>query len=353
MFESFGFETLTAPRAALYLALALGGCFGFLAQRTRFCFRRALIGEDRRAAMGLWLMALAVAVIGTQGAVAAGVISFEGHRFLSPDLPLGAIVFGGLIFGAGMVLARGCPARLTVLAASGNLRAWMVLLVFAIAAHATLKGVLSPLSSALSGLTLPVGQGASLAWLPGGAMLWSVVFAILALGAALRSGNRLRDLLGAGLLGALVPLGWVGTGFVLFDDFDPVALQSLSFASPWTESLFFIIASSAVPAGFGAGLIGGTILGGFMSALIGREFALMSFSTPRQMVHYSFGGVLMGVGAVMAGGCTIGAGLSGLPAFSLSALLTLVAITIGALATNAAMQGERSPGDLSGMLTRS
>ena len=99
MFESFGFESLTAPQAAVYFALALGLVFGVLAQITRFCFRRSIIGDDRRQAAGVWLTALAVAVLGTQAAVAAGWIGFADHRFMAADLPVLAIVAGGLLFG--------------------------------------------------------------------------------------------------------------------------------------------------------------------------------------------------------------------------------------------------------------
>ena len=63
----------------------------------------------------------------------------------------------------------------------------------------------------------------------------------------------------AALLGALVPLGWVGTGFVLYDDFDPIALESLSFTAPATEALFFTVASTAVAPSFGGGLIAGVV----------------------------------------------------------------------------------------------
>ena len=92
-------------------------------------------------------MALLVAVLGTQYFVTSEIISFDDHRFMG-DFPVVQIVLGGLAFGAGMVLTRGCVGRLTVLGATGNLRAVTALLIFAVVAHATLKGVLSPLRTA-------------------------------------------------------------------------------------------------------------------------------------------------------------------------------------------------------------
>ena len=104
MFETFGFEETTAREVSVLFALGLGVLFGALAQVTRFCFRRAVVGEDRKQAAGIWFLALAVAVLGTQGAVHAGWISFDEHRLLSSELPILAITAGGLLFGVGMVL---------------------------------------------------------------------------------------------------------------------------------------------------------------------------------------------------------------------------------------------------------
>ena len=159
MFETLGLEM--DPRAAsVWFGLALGFGFGALAQLTRFCLRRALIGDmsERASARAVWAMALVVAVIGTQAAVFMGWIDFGGHRFHAETLPVVGLALGGLLFGAGTVLARGCLSRLTVLGASGNLRAAVVVLVAAVAAHATLQGALAPLRSAVNSVTVTVGS---------------------------------------------------------------------------------------------------------------------------------------------------------------------------------------------------
>jgi uncharacterized membrane protein YedE/YeeE len=337
MFESFGFEETTAKEASVLLAALIGLAFGVLAQRTRFCFRRSLVGEDRRQALGIWLTALALAVIGTQAAVAAGWISFDAHRFMASDVPFLAIALGGLLFGAGMVLTRGCISRLTVLTGGGNLRAALVVLVFAVVAHATLKGVLAPLRVALGSVTVNMGENVSLAALPGGALLWAGVIAVAALAYALRSGNRPGQLAMAALIGLLVPAAWVGTGFILLDEFDPIAMESLSFTSPSADTLFWTIASSSIPAGFGTGLLGGVFVGALIASLFAREFRWQSFDAPRQTGRYLTGAAMMGVGGVLAGGCTLGAGLSGVPTLSVAAIEAIVMIALGGLAMQAVL----------------
>lgn len=339
MYESFGFENLTPQQASVWFALGLGLVFGLLAAVTKFCFRRALIGEDRRAARGIWALAFTVAVLGTQAAVWAGLVDFTGHRYLTGEVPVLAIAVGGLLFGVGMVLTRGCVSRLVVLTGSGNLRALLVLTVFAVVAHATLKGVLSPLRTGLGSVTWSVGDYGALAAWPGGSVVWAGVLAVVALAFVLRSGNRAGHLAAAAVLGLLVPLGWVGTGYLLYDEFDPITLESLSFIAPMTEGLFWTIASTAVPAGFGTGLIGGALAGGLVAALAGRSFVWQSFETPAQTGRYIAGGVFMGFGGVLAGGCTIGAGLAGVPTLGLSALLALGFIAIGGLLAHRIVDG--------------
>src|SRR5690606_16574250 len=130
--------------------------------------------------------------------------------------------------------------------------------------------------------------------------------------------NRVGQLVMAAGIGLLVPLAWVGTGFILFDAFDPIALESLSFTSPTAETLFWSIASSSIPAGFGVGLVGGVLVGALVSSLIFGGFKWQSFDTPRQTGRYMAGAEMMGIGGVLAGGCTLGAGLSGVPTLSVA-----------------------------------
>lgn len=331
---------ITPKAASVFLALALGLAFGILAERTKFCFRSALIGDARRTSMGVWLTALAFAIIGTQVAVFAELITFEEHRFFAAGLPILAILVGGVMFGAGMVLTRGCASRLTVLAGTGNLRALFVMILFAITAHATLKGVLAPIRTSLGSVTVDLGSTNSFAALPFGAVFWSALIVLTALGFARRSGVQAKTFVLAATLGLLVPAAWVGTGFVLFDEFDPIALESLSFTSPMADILFWSVASTSIPAGFGTGLIGGVLAGALLASLIFGTFKWQSFEDPAQTGRYIGGAVLMGMGGVLAGGCTVGAGLAGIPTLSFAALIALLAIAAGTFAANALLSRE-------------
>ena len=333
----FGMEPRTLH---LLLGLALGALFGVAAQVSRFCLRRAVAGaeDQRRSAAGVWLTALAVAIIGVQGLSLAGLAAVDGHRWLSSELPILALVAGGVAFGAGMVLTRGCVSRLTVLGATGNLRALLVLVVFAVVAHAMLKGSLAPIRTGLGSVTLN-SPLASLAALPGGAGLWAAILALPLLAFAARSGARARDLALGGVIGLVAVAGWSATSVLLMDEFDPQPVQSVAFTLPWTEALFWTIASTAVPAGFGVGLIGGVFGGAFLSGAARGELTLQSFETPSQTLRYVSGAALMGIGGTLAGGCTVGAGLSGVSTLSVAAIVALLSIVVGAKVTSLALDG--------------
>ena len=325
----------------LLFGLGLGLLFGIAAQVSRFCLRRSVAGEDGadRAGLAVWLLALATAIIGVQWATGAGYAVLDSHRFLSNDIPVAAILLGGLMFGAGMVLTRGCVTRLTVLSATGNLRALLVLLVFAITAHAMMKGVLAPLRTGLSAPTIDLPL-TTLSVIPGAAFVLPLILLAAVVWLARAARPKVLHLVMGVVIGLLVAAGWVGTSTLLMDDFDPTPVQSVAFTLPWADSLFWVITSSAVPAGFGPGLIGGVFVGAFVSAALRKELSLVSFTDGPQTLRYIAGGALMGVGGVLAGGCTTGAGLSGVSALSIAAMIALAGMVAGAVATRQVLVGK-------------
>lgn len=340
MYEQLGFESLSPLEASALFGIVLGVALGIAAQRSRFCLRRALVDNDiaeRSNARAVWLSALAIAIAGTQLSVYLGWIEFSGHRFHESTIPVVSIAMGGLVFGMGMILTRGCASRLTVLAGTGNLRAMLVLLVFAITAHATLKGVLTPIRTWVSDYTLEAPQAFTIIGHPALSLaLSAAAFAAVIILFIVRSEIR-KQMTGGVIIGLLVTAGWVGTGLVLQDDFDPIVFQSLSFTSSSTEWLFWGIASTSIGAGFGVGLFSGVLLGSAGSSLMRSEFHWISFESPSQTGRYLAGATLMGIGGVLAGGCTVGAGLSGVSSLSISALLALISIVVGATSANAVL----------------
>ena len=270
-------------------------------------------------------MALALAIAGTRLAVATGLVSFEAHRFLASEIPVASALLGGALFGAGMVLTEGL--RLAPHGAGRRRQPARPAHAGRVRGHrpGDDEGVLAPVRETLGAASVHGGAAAALTALPGGE-LWPLGLALAAALFALRSGAPLSHLAMGGAIGLLVSLGWVGTGFLLLDDFDPIPLQSLSFTGPSADTLFWTVAATAIPAGFGTGLVAGVIAGSLIAARLAGEFRWVSLESPRQTGRYLTGAVMMGVGGVLAGGCTVGAGLSGVSTASVAALLALTAM---------------------------
>lgn len=333
---------LEARTLHLIAGLVLGLIFGIAAQISRFCLRRAVAGptEERQSAGAVWLTALAVAITSFTLATSTGFVDISEHRFMSSELPIAAIVLGGLAFGVGMVLTRGCVSRLTVLSGTGNLRAVFVLAAFALTAHAALKGVLAPVRTTIGSFTVDA-PFASLASTQFGLALLLAPVAALAAFLAWRSRASTANLILGAVIGLVAVGGWVATSVLLFDEFDPLPIQSAAFTLPWSDTLFWTIASSAIPAGFGVGFIGGVIGGSFLSAASRGELELQSFENPTQTIRYISGGALMGIGGVLAGGCTVGAGLSGVASGSVAAIIALASIAFGGWVAGGALNVAR------------
>ncbi|MEO9525863.1 MAG: YeeE/YedE thiosulfate transporter family protein, partial [Roseibium sp.] len=152
---TFLLETISEPWLLAFGGLVVGVLFGAFAQQSRFCLRAASLEFSRGTPndrLPVWLLAFSAAVLVTQVLAAINEVQASEARQLASPQSLSGALLGGLMFGAGMVLARGCASRLLVLSATGNLRALLSGLVFAVIAQASLRGLFRPLREWLAGL---------------------------------------------------------------------------------------------------------------------------------------------------------------------------------------------------------
>lgn len=320
----------------------IGLLFGFFAHRSRFCLRSAVIEFARGTHEGkltVWLFTFSTAVLLTQAFILAGWLDVKDARQLSARGSLSGALIGGAMFGAGMILARGCSSRLLVLAAQGNLRALLSGLVFAVAAASALNGLLSPLRLAIAGWwTVEAGQRDVLALTglghPGG-LVFGGVWLAAALFWAWRQRVRFWGWFGAIGVGVMVAVAWLVTYRIaraVFDTTPPV--QSLSFTGPAADMLMLVLSPPGQPMKFDLGLVPGVFAGSFLSALLWRELKLEGFQGGQAMRRYIAGALLMGFGGMLAGGCAVGAGVSGAAVFTLTSFVTLAAIWAAATLTD-------------------
>jgi uncharacterized membrane protein YedE/YeeE len=329
------------------LALLMGGAvigaiFGAFAQQSRFCLRAAAIEFSRGQIGGkvaIWLIVFSTAITGTMLLSAFDLFTATEARQLASPQSLSGAAIGGLMFGTGMVLARGCSSRLLVLSATGNLRALLSGLVFAVVAQASLHGFLSPLREALATplTTLSIGSNDLL-------VLSSVsertalglVLAGLAASLFLALWRKVGiwKTVASFAVGACIPLAWWFTNAMTSIAFEPVQLESLSFTGPSADTLMLFLSSPGSMIDFDVGLVPGVFIGAFLAAWVTGELKLQGFEGGGSMRRYLAGATLMGFGGMLAGGCAVGAGVTGASIFALTAWVTLFAIWIAAAVTD-------------------
>jgi len=336
--------------ALVAAGLVIGALFGFFAQRSRFCLRSAVIEFARGHPGGkltVWLFAFATAVCATQALALAGLFDASEARQIAARGSLSGAAVGGLLFGIGMILARGCSSRLLVLGAQGNLRSVISGLVFAVAAQASWTGVLAPVREAIS-TWWTVDGGASRDLIQrwglghGGALAFGGVWLAAAVWWARRQRVPAWGWIGAIGVGLAVTAAWWGTYAIVRASFDPHPIQAISFTGPSAEVLTRVLFTGDKPPTFDLGLVPGVFIGSFVAAALFGELKLEGFQGGASMRRYMVGAVLMGFGGMLAGGCAVGAGLSGAAIFTMTSWVTLCAMWAGAALTDRLVDGRPS-----------
>lgn len=342
---------INAPLVLLAGGLLIGFLFGALVAGTNFCTMGAIadqrtLGDTRR--LRAWGIAIAVAAAGTQALAALGVVDLDKTMYVAPRLNWVGNLAGGLLFGFGMVLAGGCASRNLARAGGGDLRALVTLVLMGVFAYMAIGGVLGPARAALEGssqLTL-AAPGQDIGALVGrslGLDRWAAGAAIgLAAGAAValvclaspEFRASPRDLAAGFGIGVLVVAGWALTGLA-FDEFAgrPNAPISLTFVRPTGDALEWLGRYTALGLpGFGVATVFGAVAGALVASLATGRFRLQSFADPADTLRNMAGAAMMGVGGVMALGCTVGQGITGLSTLSLGSFIATAGLYLGARA---------------------
>jgi len=356
----------TLTTIVVWGGFALAFAFGAAANRTNFCTMGALsdiVNMGHWGRMRMWLLAMAVAMLG------AGLLSYSGQVDLSktvtlrPMLPWLSLLVGGVCFGVGMTLSGGCANKNLVRAGGGSVRSVVVLVFLAIASYMTLKGLfgqwratlLDPVSVNLAdfgwkdqGLATALAQATGMA--PKPALV--VTLAVLALGllAFVFKDRRFRtnftQIGGAVTIGAVVVGGWYLSGHVGFGENPETledvyfatnsrTLESMSFVGPLAYGLELLLlwTDKSLHVTFGIASVLGVVLGSAAAALASRTFRWEGFASLGDLRQQLVGAFLMGFGGVTALGCTIGQGLTGISTLAIGSFIALAGIIAGSVAT--------------------
>lgn len=329
------FDQFSTGEVSAIIGVVVGLIFGIFAQQSRFCLRAACV-EFWRGQTGkkfaIWLLAFGAAMVGTQYFIEMGAIDTGQIRQLNNTGSMSGAIIGGLLFGGGMVLAGGCASRLLVLSATGNMRTMVAGLVVTIVAQASLRGALSPLREEISSWWLVDGSARSFApWLPPhGGLLLGVAFLVLAVWMVKRSGVNRWWSFAAVVTGFSVALGWLLTSWHAANSFDIVPIKSVSFTGSSADTLMGLINQPSLPLSFDVGLVPGVFVGSLLAALVTREFQWQKFTADSGFTRFFVGAAMMGFGGMLAGGCAVGAGVTGGVMLVITAWVALFSMWIGA-----------------------
>jgi uncharacterized membrane protein YedE/YeeE len=340
-------------------AFVLGVLFGAISQRANFCTMGSVadifaFGDWTR--MRQWLLAIAIAILGTNLLAAAGVIDTADSFYTAPRFMPLSYAGGGLLFGIGMVLAGGCPSKTLVRVGGGSLKSLVVAIVIGVVGYVSLRGVLAvfrvnvidvvdiefattqdlPSLLAVTGFAKPAAQVVAGLGFAGALIVF--VFRD-------REFSRFENLLAGIGIGAIIVAAWIVSGVVghvaehprtleeAFLRTNSGRMESLSFVAPTAYTLDYLMlfsdASKVITMGVAA--VVGAIAGSALAAFASGRFRWEGFRDTEDTANHLIGGALMGFGGVTALGCTIGQGLSGTSTLALGSFVALASIIAGAV----------------------
>lgn len=334
-------ETIPYGLLAALIGLAGGMVLGLAARLGDFCtlgaLESAVYGKDQKR-LRLWGIVLGVAILGTQFGALAGWVDLGSTFYHSIAWnPLGSIL-GGLVFGYGMAMAGNCGFGALVRFGGGDLRSLVVVVVMGIFGFVALSGPLAPLRLLLfpqpdatqpQGIVYDVG---TLTGLPASLIIVAIGFGCLiwALShAPLR--HAPRTLFWGVAAGLAVVWCFAGTTWVSESSLGAIAVEGPSFTAPVGRTLIFLMTSTAGGITFSVGAVVGVMVGALIGSMTRGLFRWEACEDPRELGRQVGGAVLMGIGGVVAMGCSVGQGVTAFAALAWSGPVTLMAIIAGAL----------------------
>ena len=314
--------------------LAVGAALGIVMQRGRFCvtgmLRDVFLQKQGRGLVAFFIV-IAVHAIGLTALTSLGIISPEYRTFA----PL-AVALGGFIFGLAIILAGGCASGTWYRSGEGLVGSWFALLFYGLSAAAMKSGFLSGFNDKLKEwdtgwTTLPQTLGVSAWWF---AIPFALATAFIAQRYLARDAAKpkvtleqpwyrkpLHPYTAGAVIGLLGVLAWplsAATG----------RNTGLSITTPSAHLTSYITTGEAEYLNWGTLLVLGILVGSYIAAKVAGEFRIR-VPDGRTSVRAIIGGIGMGVGASLAGGCTVGNGMVQTSLFSYQGWVAMAFIALG------------------------
>ncbi len=333
-------ELLGEANSTALIGLVGGIALGLAARIGRFCTLGAiedvLYGADDRR-LRMWAIAIGIAIIGTHIAIGSGFFDAAESAYLDRVWnPAGTIV-GGLMFGYGMALSGNCGYGALARLGGGDLRSFVIVLVMGLSAYFVMSGPLAHtriwLFPVETNASAPQGLSQMLAavgvtplvtgLVAGGALL---IFALSK--AEMRTSHG--QIFWGSVVGLAIVSGWVGTYWVAMTGFEAEPIETHTFAAPIGDTIFYTMTASGNALSFSVGSVVGVVIGAALGSYSKGHFRWEACEDPRELRRQILGAAIMGPGAILAVGCSVGQGISAFSLLAYSAPVAFAAIFLGA-----------------------
>lgn len=336
----FVLEYLGDTNAAALVGLIGGLALGMAARIGRFCTLGAiedlLYGNDDRR-LRMWAVAIGIGILGTYGLQALGGFNTADSLYLRISWNPIPTIIGGLLFGYGMALSGNCGFGALARLGGGDLRSFVIVLVLGLSAYATLSGPLAPLRvwifpeqpatdtiqsipALLEGFNIPA--------LATAAVLGLGIFAFALSSARFRNDRKM--VFWGIVVGLAIVSGWAGTTWIASNGFGTEQVVTHTFSAPLGDTMFYLMTASGNTPSFAVGSVIGVLAGAALGSYSNGHFRWEACEDPRELKRQILGAAIMGPGAVLALGCSIGQGISAFTVLAFSAPVAMASIFVGA-----------------------
>lgn len=334
-------DIIGEANAVALVGLIGGIVLGLAARIGRFCTLGAIediiySSDDRR--MRMWGIAIGIAVLGTHFAMDFGAMDSSQTAYLERVWNPLASIIGGLMFGYGMALSGNCGYGALARLGGGDLRSFLIVIVMGLSAYFVMSGPLAHLRTVIFDVernaSTSQGFGQYLQDIAGlRPAVIGLIFGGLILTFSLANKRMLSSsshIFWGGIVGLAIVSGWVGTYWVANTGFEAEPIQTHTFAAPIGDTIIYSMTASGNSLSFSVGSVAGVLVGAALGSFKKGQFRWEACEDPRELRRQILGAALMGPGAILAVGCSVGQGISAFSVLAYSAPVTFIAIFIGA-----------------------
>ena len=379
VFESFA-EGLSF---FLWSTFVIAVIMGAVVNKTNFCTMGAvsdMVNMGDYGRIRAWLLAIAVAMLGVTGLEYLGMAELNSTfpPYRNGQLVFGENIIGGFLFGIGMTFASGCGNKTLIRIGGGNLKSVLVFIIIALIAwyminpfpgsDKTLFSVLfydwiRPMSVDLAGQqdigAVISAENTAMVRLIAGGLIGLLLLVFIFRSTDFRSSKD--NILGGVVVGLVILTAWYTSSNIAVNADDAlynmsdyysewdmlaeddagkpergsaIAAQSFTFINPIGQSYGYAQSGfDRAMVTFGLVSVIGVILGSLLWSLISRSFRVEWFVDLKDFITHLVGATLMGFGGVLAMGCTIGQGITGVSTLAIGSILTFFSIVFGSALT--------------------